>query len=96
MLLITITRIVNGYRIIAAISCCATFYHWCLYRNGQPLDLPVQGGGSDHVIHFDLKEPLAPGFYQLSVIWVNDKQPTQSPNITATVLIVKSDPPSFS
>lgn len=70
MLLVTTTRIVNGYRILAAVSCCAPVYQWRLYRNGAPLTLPVDSEGLDNVVSFDLKEPLAPGIYELWVAYV--------------------------
>jgi len=70
MLLVTTTRIVNGYRILAAVSCCAPACHWMLARNGAPLTLPAGSEWLDNVVSFDLQEPLAPGAYELWVAYV--------------------------
>lgn len=91
MLLVTTTRIVNGYRILVAVSCCAPACHWLLARNGAPLTLPAGSEGWDNVVSFDLKEPLAPGVYEL---WLategsRDGRPLSTPAVT--VLVISPD-----
>ena len=65
MFLITTVRIPNGYRLLVAVPSNAPHCQCSLYRNGNPLALPVATSWLDNVIAFELRTPLAPGPYAL-------------------------------
>jgi len=67
MLLITVTRIPQGYRLLAASSYRVNYNCWMLYRNKQLLAVISRSYQGEPCVAFDLCEPLAPGEYQLRV-----------------------------
>lgn len=77
MLLITVTRLPNGYRLLATSSHQARYYCWSLYRNDVLLAVISRSYHGANSINFDLYEPLAPGQYALRVECF-DWQPTES------------------
>ncbi|MCB0186637.1 MAG: hypothetical protein KDE31_20360, partial [Caldilineaceae bacterium] len=69
MLLITVTRLPNGYRIVATSTQRAHYYCWSLYRDDALLAVISRSYRGENSINFDLKMPLTPGRYALRVEW---------------------------
>ena len=67
MLLVTITRIPNGHRLLATSTCQGRYYCWSLYRNHTLLAVISRSYRGENSVSFDLIEPLAPGQYELRV-----------------------------
>lgn len=67
MLLITITRLPKGYRLLATTSYQMRYYCWSLYRNCALLTVISRSYHGENSVNFDLFEPLAPGHYELRV-----------------------------
>lgn len=67
MLLITVTRLHKGYRLLATSSYCMRCYCWSLYRNDALLAEISRSYHGENSVNFDLFEPLAPGHYALRV-----------------------------
>jgi hypothetical protein len=67
MLLITVTRVPKGYRLLATSSYQVRYYCWSLYRNGALLAVISRSYQGVSSVNFDLHEPLAPGHYELRV-----------------------------
>jgi len=67
MLLITVTRLPKGYRLLATSSHQVRYYCWSLYRNGALLAVISRSYQGENSVNFDLFEPLAPGHYELRV-----------------------------
>jgi len=67
MLLITVTRLPKGYRLLATSSRQTRYYCWSLYRNDTLLAVISRNYHGENSIKFDLYEPLAPGQYTLRV-----------------------------
>jgi len=67
MLLITVTRISTGYRLLATSTYRARYYCWSLYRNGTLLSVISRNYHGEKCVNFDLNMPLAPGHYELRV-----------------------------
>jgi len=67
MVLVTVTRLLRGYRLLATSSVQSRYYCWSLYRNGALLAVISRNYHGENSINFDLYEPLAPGQYALRV-----------------------------
>ena len=67
MLLITVTRIAKGYRVLATSSHRVNYSCWTLYRNERLLAVISRSYQGEPCVTFDLREPLTPGEYQLRV-----------------------------
>lgn len=67
MLLITVTRIAKGYRVLATSSHRVNYSCWTLYRNERLLAVISRSYQGEPCVAFDLREPLTPGEYQLRV-----------------------------
>lgn len=67
MLLITITRLPHGYRLVATSTWRADYYCWSLYRDGTLLAVISRNYSGENSINFDLRTPLVPGYYELRV-----------------------------
>jgi hypothetical protein len=67
MLLITVTRLPKGYRLLATTSHQTRYYCWSLYRNSALLAVISRSYHGEDSVNFDLFEPLAPGHYALRV-----------------------------
>ena len=65
MLLITVTRLLHGYRFLASSSYQVRYYCWSLYRNDALLAVISRNYQGVSSVNFDLSEPLAPGTYIL-------------------------------
>ena len=67
MLLITVTRLPKGYRLLATSNYQTRYYCWSLYRNNALLAVISRSYHGENSVNFDLFEPLAPGHYALRV-----------------------------
>lgn len=67
MILITVTRLPGGYRLLATSSYQSRYYCWSLYRDGALLAVISRNYQGENSINFDLYAPLAPGCYALRV-----------------------------
>lgn len=67
MLLITVTRLPNGYRLLATSSHQTRYHCWSLYRNDTLLAVISRNYHGENSVNFDLFQPLAPGHYALRV-----------------------------
>jgi len=93
MLLVTIARIVNGYRILAAVPYGLLLYDWCLYRDDRPVTHGVFSAELGNVIMVDLCKPLAPGAYELCVTYSGDRETMLPRAITALLFVVARTAP---
>jgi hypothetical protein len=67
MVLVTVTRLLRGYRLLATSSVQSRYYCWSLYRNSALLAVISRNYQGENSITFDLYEPLALGQYALRV-----------------------------
>lgn len=93
MLLVTIARIVNGYRILAAVPYGLLLYDWCLYRDDRPVTHGVFSAELGNVITVDLRKPLAPGAYELCVTYSRDCETMFPHAITAPLFVIARTAP---